>query len=108
MVNGINNLGPGGVGGVGGAGSVGGVGAGGKAAEPTGKSFADVLKDSIGEVSRLQQDASKAVNDLATGKSEDVTGVMTAMEKSDLAFKTLLAIRAKLMDAYDEIKGMSV
>ncbi len=71
-------------------------------------SFADVLKDSIGEVSRLQQDASQAVSDLATGKNDDVTGVMTAMEKSDVAFKTLLAIRAKLMDAYDEIKGISV
>ena len=46
--------------------------------------------------------------DLATGKTEDVTGVMTAMEKSDLAFKTLLAIRAKLMDAYEEIKSISV
>ena len=28
--------------------------------------------------------------------------------KSDLAFKTLLAIRAKLMDAYDEIKGIAI
>src|SRR4051794_27950964 len=73
-----------------------------------GASFADALKNSINEVSRLQQDASQAVQDLATGKNEDVTGVMTAMEKSDLAFKTLLAIRAKLMDAYEEIKGISV
>ncbi len=71
-------------------------------------SFADVLKNQIDEVSRLQQDASQAVQDLATGKTEDVTGVMTAMEKSDIAFKTLLAIRAKLMDAYEEIKGISV
>lgn len=70
--------------------------------------FADVLKKSIDEVSKLQQDASQAVQDLATGKSEDVTGVMMAMEKSDLAFKTLLAIRAKLMDAYDEIKNMPI
>jgi flagellar hook-basal body complex protein FliE len=30
-------------------------------------SFADVLKNQIDEVSRLQQDASKAVEDLATG-----------------------------------------
>src|SRR5687767_12573593 len=81
------------------AGAVGGTG---------GASFADTLKNSIDEVSRLQQDASKAVQDLATGKTEDVTGVMTAMEKSDLAFKTLLAIRAKLMDAYEEIKNISV
>ena len=71
-------------------------------------SFADMLKSSLDEVSKLQQDASKAVEDLATGKSEDVTGVMTAVEKGDLAFKTLLAIRAKLMDAYDEIKAMTV
>ena len=75
----------------------------------TGKtSFADTLKKSIGDVSKLQQDASQAVTDLATGKTENMSGVMTAVEKSDLAFKTLLAIRSKLMDAYDEIKGMSV
>src|SRR4051812_46817241 len=79
-----------------------------RTAAPAGASFADTLKNSIQEVSKLQQDASKAVEDLATGKTEDVTGVMTAMEKSDLAFKTLLAIRAKLMDAYEEIKGISV
>jgi flagellar hook-basal body complex protein FliE len=71
-------------------------------------SFADTLKKSIDDVSKLQQDASQAVTDLATGKTENVSGVMTAVEKSDLAFKTLLAIRSKLMDAYDEIKGMSV
>lgn len=73
-----------------------------------GSSFSDMLKNSIDEVSRLQMDASKAVEDLATGKSEDVTGVMTAVEKSDLAFKTLLAIRSKLMDAYDEIKNIAM
>jgi flagellar hook-basal body complex protein FliE len=30
------------------------------------------------------------------------------MEKSDLAFKTLLSIRGKLMEAYDEIKNMPI
>jgi flagellar hook-basal body complex protein FliE len=73
-----------------------------------GASFSDMLKSSIDEVAKLQQDASQAVQDLATGKTEDVAGVMTAMEKSDIAFKTLLAIRAKLMSAYEEIKGISV
>lgn len=71
-------------------------------------SFSDVLKKSIDEVSRMQQDASKAVEDLATGRTDNVSGVMTAMEKADLAFKTLLAIRAKLMDAYEEIKSIQV
>ena len=76
--------------------------------EAGGSSFADLLKGNIDEVSKLQQDASQAVQDLATGKTEDVTGVMTAMEKSDIAFKTLLAIRTKLMDAYEEIKSMPI
>jgi flagellar hook-basal body complex protein FliE len=99
MINGIDNLVTGKLG-----------SPGSSVARPTSgsASFADTLKNSIDEVSKLQQDASKAVQDLATGKNDDVTGVMTAMEKSDVAFKTLLAIRAKLMDAYDEIKGISL
>jgi flagellar hook-basal body complex protein FliE len=103
MMDGINKLGVGSAGGAGipstkpgGAGTPGSV------------SFSDVLKNSIDEVARLQQDASKAVEDVMTGKSEDVVGVMTAMEKSDIAFKTLLAIRGKLMDAYEEIKSISI
>lgn len=80
----------------------------GPAAPSGGASFADILKNGIQDVSRLQQDASQAVNDLAAGKSQNVTGVMTAVEKADLAFQTLLSIRSKLMDAYDEIKGISV
>ena len=80
----------------------------GAAGSSGGASFADSLKNSINEVSQMQQDASKAVEDLATGKTDNVSGVMSAMEKSDLAFQTLLAIRAKLMDAYNEIKGISM
>ncbi len=71
-------------------------------------SFADVLKQHIGEVTQMQQDASQAVQDLTTGKTDDVTGVFVAMEKSETAFKTLLAIRTKLLDAYDEIKNMPI
>jgi flagellar hook-basal body complex protein FliE len=74
----------------------------------SGASFSDVLKNSIDEVSKLQQDASQAVEDLLTQKTENVSGVMTAMEKADLAFKTLLAIRGKLMDAYEEIKNIAI
>ena len=71
-------------------------------------SFADTLKQQIDEVAKIQQDASHAVENLAVGKTDDVSGVMTAVEKSDLAFKTLMAIRTKCMDAYDEIKNMQI
>jgi flagellar hook-basal body complex protein FliE len=71
-------------------------------------SFADVLKSQINEVAALQQDASSAVQQLATGQTDDVTGVFVAMEKSETAFKTLLAIRSKLLDAYEEIKNLPI
>jgi flagellar hook-basal body complex protein FliE len=103
MINGTNNLAS--------LGNVAGVGASSAktaGVSTNGASFADALKNSIEEVSRLQQDASRAVESLAAGNTEDVSGVMTAMEKADLAFKTLLAIRAKLMDAYEEIKSIQV
>ena len=106
MINGVqNNLSFGKIagGGASPASSSGGAGGAGSTA-----SLSDMLKNSIDEVSRLQQDASQAVEDLMTRKTENVTGVMTAMEKSDLAFKTLLAIRSKLMDAYEEIKNISI
>ena len=104
MINGVNNsLSLGNIAG-GGATPAKSAGAG----SPNGTSFSDMLKNSIEEVARLQQDASNAVQDIATGKTDDVTGVMTAMEKSDIAFKTLLAIRTKLMDAYEEIKNMPI
>lgn len=73
-----------------------------------GASFADALRGQIQEVAKMQQDADSAVNQAVTGQSDDVAGAMTAFEKSDLAFKTLVAIRAKLMDAYEEIKNMPI
>ena len=106
MIDGINNnlsLGR-----TSGSGALPGTSSAGAAGASGGASFSDALKNSINEVAKLQNDASKAVEDLATGKTEDITGVMTAMEKSDMAFKTLLAIRAKLMDAYEEIKGIQM
>jgi flagellar hook-basal body complex protein FliE len=80
----------------------------GGASGPKDSNFSDVLRKSIDEVSRLQQDASRAVEDLATQKTDDVAGVMTAVEKADMAFKMLLAIRSKLMDAYEEIKSIQM
>jgi flagellar hook-basal body complex protein FliE len=71
-----------------------------------GQKFSQVLKDSIAEVNRMQVDADQAINALATGKTDNVAEVMTAVQKADLAFKTLLQIRNKLLDAYNEVRQM--
>jgi len=75
---------------------------------PQGKDFKSLLLDSINEVNRLQAEAEQARIDLATGKSENVAEVFTAVKKAELAFQTLMQIRNKLVDAYEEIKQMRV
>lgn len=76
-------------------------------APPAGR-FGDVLKKSLAEVNQLQLDAEKAVNALSTGKTDNVAEVMTAVQKADLAFKTMLQIRNKLLDAYNEVRQMRI
>lgn len=70
--------------------------------------FKDLLVESINEVNRLQAKSTQAQIDLMTGKTDNVAEVFTAMKKSGLAYQTLLQIRNKLLEAYDEIKRMNV
>jgi len=71
-------------------------------------SFKDVLMKNIDQVNQLQQDAEKAIEDLYTGRRDDVDGVLMAKQKADLAFQMLLQVRNKLVDAYEEVKQMRV
>ncbi len=73
-----------------------------------GQNFKDLLMKSINEVNRLQSEADQATVNLATGETDNVSEVFTAVKKSELAFQTLMQIRNKLMEAYDEIKQMRV
>ncbi|MEX2672226.1 MAG: flagellar hook-basal body complex protein FliE [Phycisphaeraceae bacterium] len=73
-----------------------------------GADFKDVLMENIKEVNRLQQDAEQAIEELATGGRDDVANVMVAKQKADLAFKMLLQVRNKMMDAYQEVKNLRV
>lgn len=73
-----------------------------------GQDFKSLLMKSINEVNRLQTEADEATVNLATGESDNVAEVFTAVKKAELAFQTLMQIRNKLMDAYDEVKQMRV
>ena len=79
----------------------------GPGAEPS-QSFKDVLMDNIEQVNKLQQDAEMAIEDLASGRRDDIDGVLIAKQKADLAFQLLLQVRNKMMGAYEEIKQMRV
>ncbi len=76
--------------------------------EQAGPSFKDLLMKNIEQVNKLQQDAATAIEDLSTGRRDDVDQVLMAKQKADLAFQTLLQVRNKLVDAFEEIKQMRV
>ena len=82
--------------------------AGGVKADPSAPSFKDVLLDNLREVNALQQDATTAIEDLQTGKRNDLETVLMATQKADTAFRMLLSVRNKVMDAFDEIKQIRV
>jgi flagellar hook-basal body complex protein FliE len=73
-----------------------------------GGDFKSLLMESIQEVNRLQSQADDARINLALGKTKNVAEVFTAVKKAELAFQTLMQIRNKLMDAYEEIRQMRV
>ncbi len=73
-----------------------------------GPDFKAVLMKNLSEVNALQQDATRATEDLMTGRRDDVEGVIVATEKADVAFKMLQSMRNQVMQAYDEIKQMRV
>ena len=70
--------------------------------------FKEVLAETITEVARLQADADTAVKQLVAGEVKDVTDAMIAVEKADLSFQTMMAVRNKMVAAYEEIMRMSV
>ncbi|MEK6774419.1 MAG: flagellar hook-basal body complex protein FliE [Bdellovibrionota bacterium] len=72
------------------------------------KSFADTLKDAVGEVNQLQKTSDKKMQDLTTGRTDNVADVMVAAEKADIALRVMVQVRNKIIDAYNEIMKMQV
>ncbi|GAB4382854.1 MAG: hypothetical protein Kow0022_01310 [Phycisphaerales bacterium] len=70
--------------------------------------FKEALLKSLEQVNAAQQDADRAVEDLVTGKRQDVEGVILATEKADMAFQMLQSVRNKVLGAYEEIKQIRV
>ncbi len=76
--------------------------------ETAGPSFADTLKEAVNNVNELHLDADRKAQELATGKTDDIAGVMIATEKADIALRAMVQVRNKIIDAYQEIMKMQV
>ena len=75
---------------------------------PDGKSFKDVLMNSLDEVNRLQQEAAAGTEKLLKGETDNMAEVFSAVRKADVAFSMLMEMRNKLTEAYREIQQMRV
>ena len=72
-----------------------------------GADFKDVLLQNIEKVNSLQQEAATATEDYFSGDG-NVSEVMMATKKAEVAFQMLLQVRNKMVDAYEEIKQLRV
>ena len=71
-------------------------------------SFKNFLLDSIRDVNSMQQDADKAVDRLFTGGDVNPAEVLTAVQKADIAFRMMIQVRNKMVQAYEEVKSIRV
>ena len=70
--------------------------------------FKTALMDQIKKVNELQVNADQAIDEFATGQRDDIENVMLATQKADTAFRMLLQVRNKVMEAYEEVKQIRV
>ena len=69
-------------------------------------SFGDTIKGSLNKVNALQSAKAQAIDDFASGRSQNVHELMITMQKSSLAMKLTSAVRGKVLEAYKEISKM--
>jgi flagellar hook-basal body complex protein FliE len=68
--------------------------------------FSSVMKDAIGEVNQLQDQADTAIRGLMSGSGVDVHQATIATQKASMAFELTLAVRNKAVQAYQSVMGM--
>ncbi len=78
-----------------------------KVEEPV-KSFGEYLSDSLKKVNELELESERMNEALATGRIEDVSQVVVAAQKAEIALQLTLQLRNRATAAYQEIMRMQV
>lgn len=68
----------------------------------------DLMVEKASEVNDMQHQANSMVHELLTGGDVNSAEVLTSVQKADMAFKTLLQVRNKLIEAYREVLQIQV
>ena len=78
------------------------------AATSAAKSISGSFQKMFDEVNQDQLHAEKKVADMMTNKNKDIPGAIIAMEKADISLRMLMAVRNKIVNAYQEMMRMQV
>ncbi len=69
--------------------------------------FADLVRQAVGTVTETGRTADAQTFEAAVGKS-DMVDVVTAVAESEAALETLVAVRDRVIAAYEEIMRMPI
>jgi flagellar hook-basal body complex protein FliE len=73
-----------------------------------GKSFSEILKDSVEKVNLYQHQADTAIGELIAGRTKNIHETLLTIERADTSLKLMMQVRNKILDAYKEIMRMQV
>ncbi|NQU65758.1 MAG: flagellar hook-basal body complex protein FliE [SAR324 cluster bacterium] len=76
--------------------------------QSAGKQIVSSFQKMFDEVNVEHLKADKMVTEMVAGKNKDISGTMIAMEKADVSSRMLMAVRNKIVNAYEEIMRMPV
>jgi flagellar hook-basal body complex protein FliE len=82
-------------------------GGAGKASDSGGQSFGALLKDAIGSVLDAGKKSDAQTVAMASGKA-NVMDVVTAVAETDVAVSTLVSVRDKVIQSYEDIMKMPI
>jgi flagellar hook-basal body complex protein FliE len=85
----------------------GGVGGLNKPADSGGQSFGDMLKNAVGSVLDAGRKSDNQTIAMANGKA-NVMDVVTAVAETDVAVSTLVSVRDRVIQSYEDIMKMSI
>ena len=71
-------------------------------------SFSNMLNKSINEVNNTQVSAYNAMNDIATGKVENLQEAVQKIEEAELSLKLGLEVKNKALGAYKQVMAMQI
>lgn len=79
-----------------------------EATKTLGASFEDTLLNSINAVESAQQKADMKITNVATAKDADIHGTMIALEEANIAIRSFVSVRDKVVGAFQSVWSMQV